>query len=70
MPVALITEIMESWPLGLRLCVEGEEVLVELTEGCQVTQSGRPVDPGDLRPGMRVRLAYAAEGVVDRLEVL
>ena len=49
MPVATITEIMESWPLGLRLRIEGEneDRIVDLSEDCSIVQGERVLEPGD-----------------------
>lgn len=72
MPTAIISEIMESWPLGLRLRVHGEpdDILVDLTEDCRIVYAGRSMDPGKLRCGMRVEIADVRERTLTSLEVL
>lgn len=72
MPVATITSVMESWPLGLRLRVEGEhdDILIDLADDCLIVRAGHPVEPGELRPGMRVQVPGPLTGAVDRVEVL
>lgn len=72
MPTAIISEIMESWPLGLRLRVHGEpdDILVDLTEDCRIVHGGRPMGPSDLRCGMRVEMADVRERILNSLEVL
>ena len=72
MTTAIISEIMESWPLGLRLRVDGEpdDILVDLTEDCRIVHAGRSVGPGELRCGMSVEIADVREGTLNSLEVL
>ena len=72
MPTAIITGIMESWPLGLRLRVpdEPEDILVDLADDCLIVQAGRSIEPGALRCGMRVKIADIHQSVLDSLEVL
>lgn len=72
MPTAIISEIMESWPLGLRLRVHGQsdDILVDLTEDCRIVHAGRSMEPGELRCGMRVEIADVRERTLNSLDVL
>ncbi len=72
MPTAIISEIMESWPLGLRLRVHGEpdDVLVDLTEDCRIVHAGHSMEPGELRCGMSVEIADVRARTLSSLEVL
>lgn len=72
MPVATIVEIMESYPLGLRLrtSCEPEDVLINLEEDCKITCAGRFMKPGGLRCGMRVHIADLSAKVIKSLDVL
>lgn len=72
MPVATITEIMESCPLGLRLRIRGEpgEILVDLTDDCRIVYSGRSMRPGELRCGMSLWITDVRERVIKSLEIL
>lgn len=72
MPVATIMEIMESCPLGLRLRIRGErgELLVDLTDDCQIMHTGRSMKPDQLRCGMSVRIASTQTRVLSSLEVV
>ena len=73
MPIATITDIMESWPIGLRLQPDGssDEILVDLTDACRITCQGREMAAGELQVGMRVRLDEVRRPMkVDVLEVL
>ena len=72
MPTATITEIMESWPIGLRLRVPGEpkDILVDLADDCWIVHAGRSMLPGELRCGMKVRIPDVRERLIRSLEVL
>lgn len=71
MPTAVITDIMDSWPLGLRLRVVGEatEILVDLAEDCRIVHEGDRLSPNELRCGMTVRIE-AGQRVLRQLEVI
>ena len=71
MTVATIVDVMESWPLGLRLRFEGEssDELRDLAEGCEIKRAEASADPADLRVGMRVSVDRAAL-VLHHVEIL
>lgn len=53
---ATITEIMESWPLQLRLSTGGKDIMIELAADAAVESEGAPLSPGNLSPGDRIEI--------------
>ena len=52
-----ITEVMETWPLQLIVrTAEGDRRQVSLSDDVTVAGPSGPLGPGDLRPGMAIRL--------------
>lgn len=72
MPTAIITEIMESRPLGLRLREPGEseDILIDLADDCWIVHVGRSMLPNELRCGMSVRIPDVRGRLIRSLEVL
>jgi hypothetical protein len=66
---AIIAAVMESWPLQLAVTTGGRTEQVALDAAARVTHAGRPVDPGALRPGQRVRIVLRAPGRGGRVAV-
>ena len=53
---ATIKEIMESWPLQLRLSTGGKDMMIELAADAVVESEGTPLSPGSLSQGDRVEI--------------
>jgi len=69
--VDTILRIMETWPLHLVLQTPAGNLQVGLAENVHITHGGIPVDPGELRPGQRVRvLMRTNKGTVSELEII
>ena len=67
---ATILEIMESWPIGLRLKVDHAVLLVTLVEGCAITEGDQSLSPGELHAGMTIRFDADDPAAVSSVEVL
>jgi hypothetical protein len=68
---ATIIDVMETWPLQLRLMTSNGNLKVRLSEDVNVKRGGTPVDPGTLRPGQHVRiLNQKTNGSVSDLEIV
>lgn len=53
---AIITDIMESWPLQLSLSTDGNHMMIELAADAVIESEGVPLSPGNLSPGDRVKI--------------
>ncbi|WP_319547986.1 hypothetical protein [Desulfogranum marinum] len=53
---ATITDIMESWPLQLRLSIGDTDMMIELAADAMVESEGIPLSPGELSPGDRIEI--------------
>jgi hypothetical protein len=52
-----IITVMESWPLQLTVQAQTALYHVVLRSDTQITQKGKAVDPGSLRPDLSVRIS-------------
>jgi hypothetical protein len=52
-----IITVMESWPLQLTVQAQTALYHVVLRSDTQITQQGKAVDPGSLRPDLSVRIS-------------
>lgn len=52
----VVEAVMETFPLQLRIDVEGVAYRVSLTERTSVSSHGTSVDPGRIKPSARVRI--------------
>ena len=57
-----IVEVMESWPLQLTVETEAGRYQVSLLSETTVTREGETVDPGELMPGLRIRVGGQSSG--------
>lgn len=53
---ATIKEIMESWPLQLRLSIGDKDMMIELATDAVVESEGTPLSPGKLSQGDRIEI--------------
>ncbi|MEM7212742.1 MAG: hypothetical protein AAF479_12760 [Pseudomonadota bacterium] len=69
---ARIMEVMESWPLQLRILIGAHERIVDLDDAAVVMRDGIETDPGALAPGLLIRLQMggADPQVVHLIEIL
>ena len=68
---ATILHVMESWPLQLALETSAGSEQLALANGARILRAGEPIDPGELKPGLRVRvLSRTAAGEIAELLVL
>lgn len=67
----VIVEVMESFPLQLRVSDGAQEHMVDLDDAVQVQRGGEVLTPGALAPGQRVSLELGgpAPQVVQRIEI-
>jgi len=67
---ATIIDVMETWPLQLRLMTPTGKLKVRLSEDVTVKRGETLVDPGMLRPGQHVRiLNQKTNGAVSDIEI-
>ena len=57
-----IVSVMESWPLQLVVENESGRWQVALRDDTAITVRGSPADPGQIRPGARVRIEGPGSG--------
>ena len=68
---ATIIDVMETWPLQLRLMTPTGKLKVRLAENVHVKRGGVLVGPGELSPDQRVRvLNQETNGAVSELEIV
>lgn len=66
---ARIVEIMECWPVVLRLKLQDGQIGdFDTTEGCQVTASGETIDMNQLQPGIEADFTLL-EGLIAAIVV-
>lgn len=58
---ATITEIMESWPLQLRVSTDSKDLIVELAIDAVIESAVGTLSPGDLSPGDQVKLLIESD---------
>ena len=64
-----LLEIMESWPLQLRVAVASTEYMLDLNPEAQLERSGARVSPGDLGSGQSIKLLMQ-DGEIRHLRIL
>lgn len=64
-----ILEVMESWPLQLRVSLGAGEYIVELSSAAQLISGGESILPGELSSDQEVELLIEGRRV-SRLNVL
>ncbi len=69
-----ISEVMECWPLEIRVSTESGVRFLSLTENVTVVRGEETVSPGTLRPGMKIRAQLSSpadekNNLVDRVEI-
>ncbi|MEO1278520.1 MAG: hypothetical protein AAFV77_06165, partial [Planctomycetota bacterium] len=70
MTTATIIDVLESWPLELRLRTQNNQTLhVSLSEDCRITQDGRALAPGSLEPGQVVVVQREPNGAIRSIEI-
>ena len=65
-----VVAVMESWPIGLQVEVEGEVVHVQLTADCEIRRATGLASVEEVRPGRMIRFEGDSPSAVDRLEIL
>ena len=70
-----IKEVMECWPLELQVLTDAGLRFFSLTENARVVRGTEDVGPGQLAPGIRIRLYpnTSTDGTgtsVDRVEIV
>ena len=56
-----ITEIMESWPLQIRVLTDSEDLIVELAIDAVLESNVGMLSPGDLSPGDHVEMLIESD---------
>lgn len=68
---AIILNIMESWPLQLTINIHGDHKQFTLADQVTVLRGGKIVDPGQLRPGQKVRVSISeTEASIISIEII
>ena len=69
-----LSEVMEIWPLQLACQTSERRYHVALTDETVISAGGGHLDPGILRPGMRIRVSGEPSGATalraHRIEIL
>ena len=58
---ATITEIMESWPLQVRVSTDSKDFIVELAIDAVIESDVGTLSPGDLSPGDQVEILIGSD---------
>ena len=69
-----ITEVMECWPLEIRVRTKSGVRFLSLTENVTVLRGKDTLLPGELAPGMKIRVQLSSapddkNNLVDRVEI-
>jgi hypothetical protein len=57
-----VVNVMESWPLQLVVASESGRWQVALRNDTAITLNGKAAEPGQIRPGARVRIEGTGSG--------